>query len=222
MGMLRFLVVEKGHCRPARRMTPVPSGSSRGVATKTLDPVLAGFRAEGSCDPLRIRHEARSKEVDMSAVQYSRRSLLRVLGILSLPLASGTAKAVCAAPAELGRWRNLAAGADPAVVDLQMKGCGDQVLNGVQTETRYSMRVWVRQSTGAFYGRPPVQAAMRSWQGRQWFFGRVPTGGYVDNIWARVDQKEGKRLLHVLIKHESLDRKPSASSEHWFSFEKRI
>ena len=158
----------------------------------------------------------------MAAIQYSRRRLVGLLGLFSLPLMSGAAKALCAAPAELGRWRNLAPNADPAVVDLHMTGCGDQVLNGEQTETRYSMRVWVRQSTGAYYGRPTVKAGLRSWQGRQWFVARVPTGGYVDNIWARVDQKDGQRMLHVLIKHESLDSKPSASSEHWFKFEKRI
>ena len=158
----------------------------------------------------------------MAVVQYTRRSIVRWMGAFSLPLMTSALNAQCVAPPELGRWRNLAPGADPAVVDLRMTGCGDQSLNGVETETRYSMRVWVRQSTGAFYGRPPVKAGVRSWQGRQWFVGRVPTGGYVDNIWARVDQKDGKRLLHVLIKHESLDSKPSASSEHWFSFEKRI
>ena len=84
------------------------------------------------------------------------------------------------------------------------------------------MRVWVQQSNGNLYGRPSVAAGYRAWKGAQWLVGRVPTGGYVDNVWARTEDKDGKRMLHVLIKHESLDSKPSATSEHWFSFEKRI
>jgi hypothetical protein len=33
----------------------------------------------------------------------------------------------------------------------------------------------------------------------------------------RVVQRDGQANLHVLIKHQSLDSKPSASSEYWFS-----
>lgn len=158
----------------------------------------------------------------MTQFQDARRNIIRWLGVCSLALASGAVQALCAAPQELGRWRNIAPGASPAVLDLRMADCGDQVLNNVQTQTRYTMRAWVRQSDGNYYGRPTVKAGLRPWKGNQWFVGRVPTGGYVDDVWARVEQRDGQRMLHVLIRHESLDSKPSASSEHWFRFEKRI
>jgi hypothetical protein len=154
----------------------------------------------------------------------TRRSFLGTACAIALPslLLPGRSHALCSAPDELGRWRNISSSGDPLVIDLHMVDCGDQVLNGQQTETRYKMRVWVQQSTGQLYGRPSVKAGYRSWKGAQWLVGRVPTGGYVDNVWTRTESKDGKRMLHVLIKHESLDSKPSSTSEHWFGFEKRI
>lgn len=160
----------------------------------------------------------------MSSLSCTRRFALGAAGAIALPalLLPATSQALCAAPAELGRWRNVAAGGEPLVIDLHMVDCGDQVLNGTQTDTRYKMRVWVQQSSGSLYGRPSVKASYRAWKGAQWLVGRVPTGGYVDNVWARSDSRDGQRMLHVLIKHESLDRKPSSTSEHWFRFEKRL
>ena len=127
------------------------------------------------------------------------------------------ATAQCEAPSEVGRWRNLDGKGEPAYIDIKMFGCGDQVLNGERTSTSYTLRVWVRQSTGKFYGRPTVKATYRAWKNQQWLFGRVPTGGYEDQLWMRVVQRGGQANLHVLIKHQSLDSKPSASSEYWFS-----
>ena len=135
------------------------------------------------------------------------------------PLAS---HALCAGPPEGGRWRNLDPTGDPAFLDVRMTGCGDQVLNGKQTSTNYNLKVWVRQSSGQFYGRPTVAADYRTWKGQRWMVGRVPTGGYVDNVWMRQVQTDGKRQLHVLIKHESLDSKPSSTTEHWFKYEKAV
>ena len=146
----------------------------------------------------------------------SRRRMVGVLAAaagLSLP---ATSWAMCAAPKEEGRWRNISNGNDPAFIDVKMSGCGDQVLNGRQTSTSYSLRVWVRQSAGNFYGRPPVGATYRAWNREQWLYGRVPTGGYQDHVWMRAVTRDGQPHLHVLIKHESLDSKPSSTSEHWF------
>jgi hypothetical protein len=127
------------------------------------------------------------------------------------------ATAQCEAPSEVGRWRNLDGIGQPAYIDIKMVGCGDQVLNGEQTSTSYyTLRVWTRQPTGKFYGRPTVKATYRAWKNQQWLFGRVPTGGYEDQMWMRVVQRGGQANLHVLIKHQSLDIKPSASSEYWF------
>ena len=132
---------------------------------------------------------------------------------VSLNLFPRVATPQCEAPSEVGRWQNLDGKGEPAYIDIKMVGCGDQ---GEQTSTSYSLRVWVRQSTGKFYGRPTVKATYRAWQNQQWLFGRVPTGGYEDQLWMHVVQRGGQANLHVLIKHQSLDSKPSASSEYWF------
>jgi hypothetical protein len=74
--------------------------------------------------------------------------LFAVATALTLPQAALTQ---CAGIHEEGRWRNLDNGGEPSYIDVKMVGgCGDQVLNGQQTgsSTRYSMRVWVKQSTG--------------------------------------------------------------------------
>src|ERR1051326_2620081 len=89
----------------------------------------------------------------------------------------------CAGIKEEGRWHNLDNRGEPSYIDIKMVGgCGDQVLNGEQTgtSTRYTMRVWVKQSTGKFYGRPAVKAVYRPWKGYRWLQGNVSTGGYQD------------------------------------------
>jgi len=126
----------------------------------------------------------------------------------------------CAGISEEGRWRNLDNNGEPSYIDVKMLGgCGDQVLNGEQTasSTRYTIRVWVRQSTGKFYGRPTVNAVYRAWKGAQWLQGNVSTGGYQDQMWMRVEERNSRSHLHVYIKHQSLDSKPSAQSEYWFA-----
>lgn len=158
----------------------------------------------------------------MDRLNLRRRDLLIALlsGALAFP---HVAHALCSSPPEGGRWRNVdPKGTDPAVIDVKMTQCGDQVLNGEQTETAYSLRVWVLQSSGQYYGRPSVRAAHKTWKNQKWMVGRVPTGGYVDNVWMQAVTSDGQRKLHVLIKHESLDSKPSATSEHWFRYEKSI
>jgi hypothetical protein len=157
----------------------------------------------------------------MIAFEPTRRVALFGLGAGAL-LGPGTAAAMCANPAEAGRWRNVDPKGDPALIDVRMSSCGDQVLNGEQTATRYKLRVWVLQSSGQFYGRPSVSAGYKPWKGQQWMVGKVSTGGYLDHLWMRADNGGGQKRLHVLIKHESLDSKPSANSEHWFRYEKPI
>lgn len=151
------------------------------------------------------------------AVAISRRNALGILAVGASAVYPKVARAICAAPREDGRWRNADAKGSPAFIDIKMVNCGDQVLNGQQTQTSYSMRCWVRQSNGQFYGRPTVKATYRSWNGKQWLVGKVPTGGYVDWVWARAEMRDGKNQMQVLIKHESLDSKPSAQSNYWFT-----
>ncbi|HKD05931.1 MAG TPA: hypothetical protein VKB79_08515 [Bryobacteraceae bacterium] len=128
-----------------------------------------------------------------------------------------SALAQCAAPAEDGRWRNLDNGGEPFFIDVKMIGCGDESLNGALPQaSHFSMRAWVKQSGGQFYKGPTVNATYRPWNRTKWLYARIPGGGYVDNVWLQAVQRDGKRELHVLIKHESLDSKPSSTSEYWF------
>jgi hypothetical protein len=142
--------------------------------------------------------------------------LIAVVSVLALPRA---ASGQCVGIHEEGRWRNLDKTADPSHLDIRIRGgCGDQVLNGEQTGSRrrYTLRAWVRQSDGKFFGRPQVNAVYKPWKGQRWLQGNVSTGGYQDQIWARVEDRNGASLLHVFITHKSLDSKPDAHSEYWF------
>lgn len=142
--------------------------------------------------------------------------ILAAVAILTLPQAALTQ---CAGISEEGRWRNLDNNGEPSYIDVNvLGGCGDQVLNGGQTGSspRYTMRVWVKQSTGKFYGRPSVKAGYRLWKNQRWLQGNVPVGGYQDQMWMHAEQRDGRSQLHVFIKHQSLDSKPSSQSEYWF------
>ncbi|MCU1244720.1 MAG: hypothetical protein JWN02_630 [Acidobacteria bacterium] len=126
----------------------------------------------------------------------------------------------CAGIAEEGRWRNLDNKGEPSFIDVKMTGgCGDQVLNGEQTgsSVHYTMGVWVRQSTGKFYGFTPVKAFYRPWKGNQWLRGNVYRGGTQDQLWLHVEEHNKRQQLHVLIRHQSLDSRPSSQSEYWFA-----
>ena len=78
------------------------------------------------------------------------------------------------------------------------------------------MRAWILQSSGNYYGRPTVPAVYRPWNGKRWLQGNVSTGGYQDQMWLRVEERDNRSELHVVITHKSLDSKPSARSEYWF------
>ena len=156
----------------------------------------------------------------MIAVPALRRRIIQIImavaPLLALPQAALTQ---CAGIREEGRWHNLDKTGDPSYIDVKMLGgCGDQVLNGEQTGSslHYTMRVWVKQSTGKFYGRPAVKATYRPWKGQKWLQGNVATGGYQDQMWVRVEERNGQSQLHVFIKHQSLDSKPSSQSEYWY------
>jgi hypothetical protein len=125
-------------------------------------------------------------------------------------------QASCVGPQEGGRWWNKNAMGDPISVEVSLDQCGDQVLNGQQTETTYGLKVFVRQSSGALYQRPKVRAIYRSSNGKRWLYAKVPTGGYMDHVWLRPSNENGQSQLYVYIKHESLDSKPDAESRHWF------
>jgi hypothetical protein len=154
---------------------------------------------------------------------FSRISTIRVVEILALtaclafPLA---ASSQCAGAREDGRWRNVDANGDPLFIDVKtVGGCSDEVLNGQPSggTTHYTLRVWVKQSSGQMYGRAAVKAAYRNWNGKQWLQGNVSTGGYQDQMWMRVEPRNGQNQLRVIIKHQSLDSKPSSQSEYWYA-----
>lgn len=127
-----------------------------------------------------------------------------------------TIRASCVGPQEGGRWWNKNVSGDPISLEVSMDQCGDQVLNGVQTQTTYGLKVFVKQSSGALYQRPKVRAVYRNSNGKRWLYAKVTTGGYVDHIWLRPSNEDAQGQLYVYIKHESLDSKPSAESKHYF------
>jgi hypothetical protein len=132
---------------------------------------------------------------------------------ISAPMA---ALASCESPAQEGRWRNNNSDANPTFIDMYGSG-------GYGSECPdLTMRVWVKQSTGKFYGRPPVNMRAGAALGEKWLVGRVGTGGYIDNIWIREIKENGERKIRVLIVHESVDSKPSAQSEHSFTYQEKI
>jgi hypothetical protein len=160
-----------------------------------------------------------AKETIMIAVASLLRRIVQIMAVAAILIFQQIAFAQCAGISEEGRWRNLDNKGEPTYIDVKMLGgCGDQVLNGSQTGSspHYTMRVWVRQSSGQFYGRPTVNAVYRPWKGRRWLQGNVSTGGYQDQMWLLVEQRNGQSQLHVVIKHQSLDSKPSSQSEYWF------
>ncbi len=159
----------------------------------------------------------------MTAIPALLRRIVQIVAVASILTIPQIALAQCAGISEEGRWRNLDNTGEPSYIDVKTVGsCGDQVLNGAQTGSslHYTMRVWVRQSTGKFYGRPTMKAVYRPWQGKQWLQSNVATGGYQDQMWARVEEHNGQRQLHVFIKHKSLDSKPSSQSEYWYGKDK--
>ena len=129
---------------------------------------------------------------------------------------SNPASALCVTPLETGTWWNQTANG-PAKVDIEMIDCGDQILNGVRTLSRYRVNVWVRQSDGNLFHRGTFFGHGEMSEGAEWVYVEVPTGGYVDNMWMRVyDPTRPSQRMRVWIDHHSLDSKPSAVSNSWF------
>jgi hypothetical protein len=103
----------------------------------------------------------------MIAVPALLRSIAQILVVATFITFPSTALTQCAGIREEGRWHNLDKNGEPSYIDVKMLGgCGDQVLNGESTGSsiHYTMRVWVKQSTGKFYGRPVAKAAYRPWK----------------------------------------------------------
>jgi hypothetical protein len=126
---------------------------------------------------------------------------------------SSPALAQCSSP-DAGRWAKV--GEDPEQIEIYFAECGDTA----EGRTRMGVKVFVRQSSGGLYQRPPVAAVYVVDKGTRWLFAKVATGGYVDKMWMRVVRGRGNQeVLKVGIKHESLDAKPSVSE--WAEYHKR-
>lgn len=155
----------------------------------------------------------------MFKVSVRFRLAAQIAALAAIVTTASAGFAQCAGIREEGRWRNLDPKGEPTYIDVKTDGdCGDVSYNGqpAGSAMRHTLRVWVRQSSGKFYGRPSVNLAYRVWKGQKWLRGDVPTGGYVDQMWLRVEPHAGSQQLHVLIRHQSLDSKPSANSEYWY------
>jgi hypothetical protein len=139
-----------------------------------------------------------------------------ILGSLfAIAAFSGQASAQCSSP-DVGRWVSVKPGGDPEQIDIYFAECGDTA----GSQTRMGVKVFVRQSSGGLYQRPPVSAVYVVDKGTRWLLAKIPTGGYVDKMWMRVVRgRENQQFLKVAIKHESLDSKPSVSE--WAEYRKR-
>jgi hypothetical protein len=141
-------------------------------------------------------------------------SLIFVGSIVAALAFSSSAQALCSSPLA-GRWgpnSQAVANSDPGFIDINFMSCGD---TNTQPNTAFGTRVWVQQSTGKWFGRPRVKANFVNSQGHQWLLAKVPTGGYVDQMFMRVENGE----LVVFIRHKSLDSKPDASD--WYRYAKK-
>jgi hypothetical protein len=135
----------------------------------------------------------------MIAASIPFRRTVQILAIAALLALPRVALAQCAGISEEGRWKNLDNNGEPSYIDVKMLGgCGDQVLNGVATGSapHYTLRVWVKQSTGKMYGRPTVNAVYRTWLNKKWLQGNVSTGGYVDQMGGKEPRKVQTACSH--------------------------
>jgi hypothetical protein len=127
--------------------------------------------------------------------------------------AAAPALAQCSSP-DAGRWINTKPGGDPEQLEVYFAQCGGDT----DGPSQLGLKAFVRQSSGNLHQRRPVEAHYVTDKGVRWLFAKVPTGGYVDNIWMRRVRVNGQVTLKVFIRHESLDSKPSA--EDWYYYRK--
>jgi hypothetical protein len=152
----------------------------------------------------------------MNNTVFGRRLPLLLAAAITF-LLPAIARAQCATVAEEGRWKNLDDKGDPLYLDIKMLGCGDQVLNGAQTETtHFTMQAWNRVVAGGFHARPIKDAHYKPFKGHQWLYAPLPNIPYMDHTWVEAVQRDGKAQLHVLIRHDPLDKRPTYTSEYWF------
>jgi len=144
----------------------------------------------------------------------ARGAIVGAVAILVTVTFGRPALAQCSSP-DAGRWINTAHGGDPEQIEIYFAQCGDTA----GTVTRMGVKVFVRQSSGGLYQRPPVNLSNVTDKNVRWLFAKVPTGGYVDKMWMRRIRKDNQEYLRVFIKHESLDSKPSATD--WYEYRRR-
>jgi len=142
------------------------------------------------------------------------RRAVKIVAATAIFVSPSIAFTQCVGISEEGLWRNVNNNGEPSYIYVKtLGGCPD---NNGETggPRRYKMRVWVRQAPHQYYKRPYVDAAFRPWNRKRWLQGNVPTGGYQDQMWLLVEERDGRSQLHVYIKHKSLDSKPSTQSEY--------
>ena len=166
----------------------------------------------GKLQALRIGNPNFCKRNDEGSEAPRRRWLTGFAAVIALSFpALDSAHALCSSPLT-GRWANVEQGKDPGIIDVNFTSCGD---TNTQPNTAFGVKVWVKQSSGQWFGRPRVKGNFINSQGKQWLLAKVPTGGYVDNMFMRIERGD----LRVFVRHKSLDSKPDATS--WFTYKKR-
>lgn len=143
------------------------------------------------------------------------RAIVVIVGaVLATFILSGPARAQCSS-ADVARWVNLKPGGDPEQIEIYFAECGDTA----GSVTRLGVKVFVRQSSGGLYQRPPVSARYITDKGTRWLLAKVSTGGYVDEIFMRRVRRTDQEVLKVGVRHKSLDSKPS--SVDWYEYRRR-
>jgi hypothetical protein len=162
-------------------------------------------------------------EVNMIAVPIKLCRLVQIMAVATiLVIFPGIAFTQCLALKEEGEWRTLKKPiriGDTVNITVKMISCGDQVLNDVPTETRWTVRPVEYWSSGRTY-RPPLEAFFQQWKGQRWLRAKMNVGGYIKHYWMRTEpqpQPDGSKLMHVFVVYESLDQKPNATEEFWFT-----
>jgi hypothetical protein len=142
---------------------------------------------------------------------------LATTSVVGLELvAPTTASALCVTPLEDGVWWNHTSSGS-SKVQIELIDCGDQVLNGVRSRNRYRVDVWVRQSDGNLFHRGTFVVGDTMDGDQRWIVVRVPVGGYVEEMWMRVESPtRPAERMRVWIYHESLDAKPSYVTDSAF------
>src|SRR5262249_42489567 len=138
------------------------------------------------------------------------------LSILALAVPATPANAQCLKQREEGEWTNVYRSANTYTLTIRMIECGDQILNGQQTETRYKLEVRYLNKDWTLSPPQSASASYRTESSGRWLYGEIYLGGYVDEMWMRVVPQSDGEQMEVQVHNRSLSMLPSGDSAYTF------